>query len=86
MPAKAIPQTWQVEFEYCNAKANILILYCSLLYPDRSKDFLMEGGSINCYTRHDLPAMVKEYWMFCLSNVQNLLFIMIMYELLLLVN
>ena len=27
-----------------------------------------------------------EYWMFCLSNVQSLLFIMIIYELLLLVN
>jgi hypothetical protein len=27
-----------------------------------------------------------KYWMFCLSNVQSLLFIMIIYELLLLVN
>ena len=42
-------------------------------------------GNANGPTQHKTTKSY-EYWMFCLSNVQNLLFIMIMYELLLLVN
>ena len=51
----------------------------------RQGSILSFFGNTNGTTRQKTTKSY-EYWMFCLSNVQSLLFIMIIYELLLLVN
>jgi hypothetical protein len=57
----------------------------------RSSMAKRQGSILSFFGNANGPTQQKttksyEYWMFCLSNVQSLLFIMIIYELLLLVN
>ena len=58
---------------------------CRANGPDTAKD-LFYPFLATPTAPHSKTTNSYEYWMFCLSNVQSLLFIMIIYELLLLVN
>jgi hypothetical protein len=76
---------------FCLSCLRLNLKPVNYLTTRRSSMAKRQGSILSFFGNVNSPTQQKttksyEYWMFCLSNVQSLLFIMIIYELLLLVN